>query len=174
MILAPAIMTAEPDPKKAGAKCLESIQLDPDFYRIGHTRVNAKYEPSIVKVHPCHKVQESKVHTFRTQQHQVPSTINSQSPVNCYAQYLQPYLQPPFSWTGSSLLRPCSTPILIDQTTFPPRRYKILNPKAVCDVADEKKCAELILDASGLDADLFRLGKTKARYKFKLFENSFL
>lgn len=40
MILAPALMTAEADPKKAAAKCLESIQLDPDWYRIGHTRVN--------------------------------------------------------------------------------------------------------------------------------------
>lgn len=40
MILAPAIMTAESDPKKAAAKCLESIQLDPESYRIGHTRVN--------------------------------------------------------------------------------------------------------------------------------------
>lgn len=43
MILAPAIMTAEPDPKKAGAKCLESVQLDPESYRIGHTRVNSNY-----------------------------------------------------------------------------------------------------------------------------------
>lgn len=41
MILAPAIMTAEPDPKKAGAKCLEAVALDPESYRIGHTRVNA-------------------------------------------------------------------------------------------------------------------------------------
>lgn len=40
MILAPAIMTAESDPKKAAAKCLESVALDPETYRIGHTRVN--------------------------------------------------------------------------------------------------------------------------------------
>ncbi|XP_055686240.1 myosin heavy chain, muscle isoform X18 [Lutzomyia longipalpis] len=39
MILAPAIMTAEKDPKTAAAKCLEAVQLDPESYRIGHTRV---------------------------------------------------------------------------------------------------------------------------------------
>lgn len=40
--------------------------------------------------------------------------------------------------------------------------YKILNPTAVSKQPDPKKCAELILDASGLDSDLFRLGHTKA------------
>ncbi|XP_026481135.1 myosin heavy chain, muscle-like isoform X10 [Ctenocephalides felis] len=39
MILAPAIMQAEKDPKNAAAKCLESVNLDPDLYRIGHTKV---------------------------------------------------------------------------------------------------------------------------------------
>ncbi|XP_077289746.1 myosin heavy chain isoform X34 [Arctopsyche grandis] len=39
MILAPAIMTQEKDPKTAAAKCLESVQLDPESYRIGHTKV---------------------------------------------------------------------------------------------------------------------------------------
>lgn len=38
MILAPAAMTAEKDPKKAAAKCFESIALDPESYRIGHTK----------------------------------------------------------------------------------------------------------------------------------------
>lgn len=38
MILAPALMTAEKDPKKAAAKCFESIGLDPESYRIGHTK----------------------------------------------------------------------------------------------------------------------------------------
>jgi hypothetical protein len=40
MILAPAIMTAETDPKKAAAKCFESIALDSDLYRIGHTKAS--------------------------------------------------------------------------------------------------------------------------------------
>ena len=40
MILAPAIMTAEKDPKIAAAKCLEAVALDPDTYRIGHTRAS--------------------------------------------------------------------------------------------------------------------------------------
>lgn len=38
MILAPAIMTAEKDPKEAARKCLESVNLDPESYRIGHTK----------------------------------------------------------------------------------------------------------------------------------------
>lgn len=31
-------MQAEPDPKKAAEKCFEAIGLDPDSYRIGHTK----------------------------------------------------------------------------------------------------------------------------------------
>lgn len=38
MILAPAIMTSEKDPKEAARKCLESVALDPESYRIGHTK----------------------------------------------------------------------------------------------------------------------------------------
>lgn len=38
MIIAPAIMTAEKDQKKAAFKCFESVGLDPDSYRIGHTK----------------------------------------------------------------------------------------------------------------------------------------
>ena len=38
MILNPAVMTAEKDAKKAAGKCLESTGLDPDNYRIGHTK----------------------------------------------------------------------------------------------------------------------------------------
>lgn len=41
MILAPAIMTQEKDPKVAAAKCLESVQLDPESYRIGHTKASS-------------------------------------------------------------------------------------------------------------------------------------
>lgn len=40
MILAPAAMAAESDPKVAAAKCFESIALDPDMYRIGHTKAS--------------------------------------------------------------------------------------------------------------------------------------
>jgi len=42
MILAPAIMTQEKDPKIAAAKCLESVALDPESYRIGHTKARIK------------------------------------------------------------------------------------------------------------------------------------
>lgn len=38
MILAPAIMQQEKDPKEAARKCLEAVNLDPDSYRIGHTK----------------------------------------------------------------------------------------------------------------------------------------
>ncbi|XP_067213262.1 myosin heavy chain, muscle isoform X14 [Linepithema humile] len=39
MILAPAAMAAQSDPKVAAAKCFEQIALDPDSFRIGHTKV---------------------------------------------------------------------------------------------------------------------------------------
>lgn len=48
MILAPAIMTSEPEPKDAAAKCLESVELDPESYRIGHTK--ARSEPGTTPV----------------------------------------------------------------------------------------------------------------------------
>ena len=42
MILAPAAMAAEADPKKAAARCFEEIGLDPDMFRIGHTKASCK------------------------------------------------------------------------------------------------------------------------------------
>lgn len=44
----------------------------------------------------------------------------------------------------------------------PSYSYKILNPAAVEKEKDPQKAAQHILDAAGLDADLFRLGHTKA------------
>lgn len=44
MILAPALMTAEKDPKKAAAHCFESIALDPENFRIGHTKASAQHK----------------------------------------------------------------------------------------------------------------------------------
>lgn len=46
--------------------------------------------------------------------------------------------------------------------TSRPLSYKILNPKGVDQVKDPKKIAECILDAVHLDAELYRLGNTKA------------
>jgi len=40
MILAPAAMANEKDPKSGAAKCFEEIALDPDSYRIGHTKAS--------------------------------------------------------------------------------------------------------------------------------------
>ena len=45
-ILAPAIMDAEPNPKIATAKCLENTTLDPDFFRIGHTKARKSFSSS--------------------------------------------------------------------------------------------------------------------------------
>lgn len=42
-------MTAEKDQKKAAQKCFDSVKLDPDFYRIGHTK--ARYYIEIFD--PC-------------------------------------------------------------------------------------------------------------------------
>lgn len=38
MILAPNEMKSEPDDRKAAKLCLEKIALDPEWYRIGHTK----------------------------------------------------------------------------------------------------------------------------------------
>lgn len=43
MILAPAAMTAEKDPREAAKKCLELNELDPESYRIGHTKARNKF-----------------------------------------------------------------------------------------------------------------------------------
>jgi hypothetical protein len=42
-----------------------------------------------------------------------------------------------------------------------PFRYNILDPKKVKGVEDLKTAAGMLLEAGGLDADLFRLGHTK-------------
>lgn len=39
-ILAPTIMYQEKEPKVAAQKCFESIGLDPDMYRCGHTKAS--------------------------------------------------------------------------------------------------------------------------------------
>lgn len=44
MILAPALMTAEKDQKKAAQKCFDSVGLDPDSYRIGHTKARILFD----------------------------------------------------------------------------------------------------------------------------------
>lgn len=48
MILAPAIMTAEGDPKVAASKCLEAVGLDPDSYRCGFTKARSSVSVSIL------------------------------------------------------------------------------------------------------------------------------
>lgn len=47
MILAPATMANESDPKTAAAKCLQEVELDPESYRIGHTKASL-----VCKNHP--------------------------------------------------------------------------------------------------------------------------
>jgi len=39
MILAPNEMKAEPDERKSAGLCLNAVQLDPELYRLGHTKV---------------------------------------------------------------------------------------------------------------------------------------
>lgn len=36
-------MQAEKDPKKAAGGCLDAIKLDPELYRLGHTKVLSKF-----------------------------------------------------------------------------------------------------------------------------------
>ncbi|XP_040163716.1 myosin heavy chain, muscle isoform X21 [Anopheles arabiensis] len=44
-------------------------------------------------------------------------------------------------------------------------RYMILNPKGVEAEKDLKKCAQVIMDAAGLDSELYRLGNTKVFFR---------
>jgi len=57
MILAPATMAAEPDPKTSAAKCLAEIQLDPESYRIGHTKASLRKKKNDINVFHCIKFQ---------------------------------------------------------------------------------------------------------------------
>lgn len=43
-------MDEEPNPKVATEKCLLSTTLDPDFYRIGHTKARKNFLFSILSV----------------------------------------------------------------------------------------------------------------------------
>lgn len=47
--------------------------------------------------------------------------------------------------------------------------YKILNPTPVSKEKDPQKAAQLILDAAALDAELYRLGHTKACFRNRIF-----
>lgn len=42
-ILAPAIMQSEKDVKKASGACLETTGLDPEMYRLGHTKARINF-----------------------------------------------------------------------------------------------------------------------------------
>lgn len=44
-ILAPQEMFHEKDPKKAAAGCFNKIGLDPELYRIGHTKASENITP---------------------------------------------------------------------------------------------------------------------------------
>ncbi|XP_055644606.1 myosin heavy chain, muscle isoform X14 [Toxorhynchites rutilus septentrionalis] len=44
-------------------------------------------------------------------------------------------------------------------------RYKILNPKGADQEPDPKKCAQCILDAVGLDQEMYRLGNSKVFFR---------
>lgn len=53
MILAPNEMKAEPDERKAGKICLETIKLDPDWYRIGHTKARNFINDPPTTIYKC-------------------------------------------------------------------------------------------------------------------------
>lgn len=52
MILAPNEMKVEPDERKATKICLETIKLDADLYRIGHTKAR-KSDPPLPSTQLC-------------------------------------------------------------------------------------------------------------------------
>lgn len=43
LILAPAKMAAEKDIKKAAGVCLDHVSLDPEMYRLGHTKASTNF-----------------------------------------------------------------------------------------------------------------------------------
>jgi hypothetical protein len=43
LILAPAAMQNEKDIKKAAGICLETVALDPEMYRLGHTKARTYF-----------------------------------------------------------------------------------------------------------------------------------
>lgn len=43
LILAPALMQAEKDLKKAAGLCLDVTKLDPEMYRLGHTKARTYF-----------------------------------------------------------------------------------------------------------------------------------
>jgi len=45
-----------------------------------------------------------------------------------------------------------------------PFRYKILAPAAVDKAKEPKDAAAAVLESTGLDPDMYRLGHTKARF----------
>ena len=52
MILAPNEMQAEPDDRKSAGLCLDSVKLDPELYRLGHTKARihiTKYSHQLVE-----------------------------------------------------------------------------------------------------------------------------
>lgn len=57
-ILAPQIIDEEPNAKIATQKCLETTTLDPDFYRIGHTKARNSFDSFNV---PCFMFQVYKI-----------------------------------------------------------------------------------------------------------------
>lgn len=60
LILAPTIMTQEKDEKTAASKCFESIGLDPDMYRCGHTKASILYFSLFASVHTFFKIPRMK------------------------------------------------------------------------------------------------------------------
>lgn len=40
--------------------------------------------------------------------------------------------------------------------------YQILNPKGIVGMEDPKKCTKILIESTGLNEDLYRLGNTKA------------
>lgn len=49
-ILAPTEMYNEKDPKKSAKLCFDKIGLDPELYRIGHTKASKKPQPHTLRM----------------------------------------------------------------------------------------------------------------------------
>lgn len=52
--------------------------------------------------------------------------------------------------------------------------YQILNPKGIKGMEDPKKASKVLIESTELDADLYRLGNTKACYLPRSYPSNFI
>ncbi|KAG8276902.1 Belongs to the TRAFAC class myosin-kinesin ATPase super [Homalodisca vitripennis] len=154
MILAPATMAAEADPKIAASKCLEEIKLDPESYRIGHTKACPRIDISLIS--PCIVVAWVDILTLHDRYKILcPAVVNKvianegDDKKVCEAVLDEVKLNAESYRLGHTKACVLS-------------RYKILNAKGVTPTMSPEQAAKAILESiPSLDPEQYRMGHTK-------------